>query len=82
MSEDEIVNTFLPRLETGLRAIVGEDLAESLVKAARAGDAMTLDLQLALNDGLEEISDDQRTDIITLIDTVRDQVSEARNPVA
>ncbi len=55
-------------LESKLTEIIGADLAESLVKAGRHGDEMTLDLQLAINDGLETLTEEQRRAALQVLD--------------
>lgn len=58
-------------LETQLTEIIGADLAESLVKAAKRNGEVTLDLQLAMNDGLENLTADQRRSALHLLDRFR-----------
>ena len=66
MSEAEAAA--LSGLEENLSEIVGDDLAQSLVKAALARGEYGLDLHLAINDGLEMLSDDRRRQVLALLD--------------
>ena len=63
-------------LESQLSDIIGADLAESLVKAALNSGELTLDLQLAMNDGLEMLTNAQRKDALRVLDTFKASLSE------
>ena len=66
MSED--VLAALNGLEENLSEIVGDDLAESLVKAALNRGRYDLNLQLAINDGLETLTTERRRQVLALLD--------------
>lgn len=63
-------------LESQLSDIVGADLAESLVKAAVRSGELTLDLQLAMNDGLEALTTDQRRSALSVLDSFKSALSK------
>lgn len=58
----------IPVLEGKLAAILGEDLAVSLIRAALHRGAWGLDMQLAINDGLESLPPETRARALGLID--------------
>ena len=58
----------LPVLEGKLAAILGEDLAVSLIRAAERRGAWGLDMQLAINDGLGKLPPETRARAVSLID--------------
>ncbi|MBP5857632.1 hypothetical protein KAJ83_11480 [Marivibrio halodurans] len=58
----------LPVLEGKLAVILGEDLAVSLIRAARHRGEWGLDMQLAINDGLESLPPERRARALVLID--------------
>lgn len=66
----------LPLLEGKLAAILGEDLAISVIRAAERRGAWSLDMQLAINDGLEGLPPETRARAVSLIDAL---LSERRN---
>ena len=78
MSEADLTSQYLPDLKKGLSEIVGADLAESLVNAALAGGELNLDMQLAINDGLDEMSEEQRAEVLGLLKNLRRDVKAAR----
>ncbi len=78
MSEADLTSQYLPDLKKGLSEIVGTDLAESLVNAALAGGELNLDMQLAINDGLEEMSEEQRSEVLGLLKNLRRDLKAAR----
>lgn len=59
--------------------IIGPDLAESLVKAAVNSGELTLDLQLAMNDGLEVLTNSQRNDAIKVLDSFKAALAEEQS---
>ncbi len=61
----------LKDLEDRLSEILGDDLAESLIKAALRPGEITLDLQLAMNDGLETLTREQRLSTLSALDTLK-----------
>lgn len=63
-------------LESQLSDIIGDDLAESLVKAAMNSGELTLDLQLALNDGLEVLTGEQRRKALRVLDSFKAALAE------
>ncbi|MCR9218805.1 MAG: hypothetical protein NXI21_01120 [Alphaproteobacteria bacterium] len=69
----------LPQLEDKLAAIVGEDLAGSLIRAAMKRGEWGLDMQLAINDGLERLEPERRERAVRLID---DLLAEGRDKIA
>jgi len=66
----------LKDLESQLSGIVGDDLAESLIKAALRPGEVTLDLQLAMNDGLETLTREQRRSTLSVLDAFKKALSE------
>lgn len=66
MAEDDLAA--LDSLEENLSEIVGDDLAESLVKAALNRGRYDLNLQLAINDGLETLTPDRRREVLALLE--------------
>lgn len=78
MSEEDLVKEFLPRLTAKLSEICGEDLAESLIKAGQGGGELNLDMQLVINDGLEQLDEDQRGRVLELLSEVRHEVRLAK----
>ncbi len=58
----------LPELEGKLAAIVGDDLAGSLIRAALRRGEWGLDMQLAINDGLAQLDPVKRRRALELID--------------
>ena len=69
----------LPLLEDKLAAIVGEDLAGSLIRAAMQRGEWGLDMQLAINDGLERLDGERRERALGLIDSL---LAEGREKIA
>lgn len=55
----------LALFETELSEIVGEDLARDLIQYGRA--PSVLEAQMLMADGVEELSDDMKSKILTLI---------------
>lgn len=74
MPQDEIVDLYLPQLREALTDVVGEDLADSLVKASMHRGELTLDMQLAINDGLEILTDEKREEVISIIEDFRSRI--------
>lgn len=68
MADEQALAELLQRFRSDLTSICGEDLADSLLKAGQSGGAPNLDMQLAINDGLEMMDDDQRSRILALLD--------------
>ncbi len=68
MAADNELAALLARFRSDLAAICGEDLADSLLKAGQSGGAPNLDMQLAINDGLETMDEAQRSEILRLLD--------------
>lgn len=60
-------------LEKELGIIVGPDLASSLVRVARRGRSVDLESQLLINDGLENLSTQQREEALHLLDSPTDR---------
>ncbi|MDF1748676.1 MAG: hypothetical protein P1V34_07360 [Alphaproteobacteria bacterium] len=49
---------------------LGDDLADSLVRAGRLRGNFSLDMQLAISDGLESLSSEKRRKVLALLDTL------------
>lgn len=49
---------------------LGHDLADSLVRAGRLRGVYSLDMQLAISDGLEGLSSEKRRKVLDLLDTL------------
>ncbi len=79
MEEEQALAALLARFRTDLAAICGEDLADSLLKAGQSGGAPNLDMQLAINDGLEMMDEAQRSEILGLLDDFLTQAKALRN---
>ena len=79
MADDRALADLLARFHADLAAICGDDLAESLLKAGQSGGAPNLDMQLAINEGLEMMDDAQRTAILGLLDDFMAQAKALRN---
>ena len=77
MPQDELIELYLPQLRESLVDVVGPDLADSLVKAAMHQGDLTLDMQLAINDGLEFLTEEKRLEVLRVIDEVRRRMNEA-----
>lgn len=60
----------LQTVRSALSDIVGEDLADSLVKCGIHGGELDLNMQLAINDGLEALDSHERAQAIALIDAM------------
>lgn len=58
----------LPALEDKLAAVLGDDLADSLIRAAMTRGTWGLDMQLAVNDGLAALDAERKERAISLID--------------
>ena len=78
MSEEDLVKEFLPRLTARLAEICGDDLAESLILAGRGGGELNLDMQLLINDGLEQLDEDQRGRVLETLSEIRHEVRLAK----
>lgn len=74
MPQDEIVNVYLPQLRDALTEAVGDDLADSLVKASMHRGELTLDMQLAINDGLDIMTEEKRKQVIAIIEDFRARI--------
>lgn len=68
MTADDDLAALFARFRSDLAAACGEDLADSLLKAGQSGGAPNLDMQLAINDGLETMDEAQRAEILRLLD--------------
>ncbi|WP_425403847.1 hypothetical protein [Hwanghaeella sp.] len=79
LEEEQALAALLARFRTDLAAICGEDLADSLLKAGQSGGAPNLDMQLAINDGLEMMDEAQRSEILGLLDDFLTQAKALRN---
>lgn len=75
VADDQALAELFLQFRTDLAAICGDDLAESLLKAGQSGGAPNLDMQLAINDGLEVMDDAQRSAVMRLLD---DFLAQAR----
>ena len=62
----------LPQVLEGLKDVLGEDLAETIIKAASEKDMSAVNRQLLINDGLAEISPAQRAEALAFLDTIAD----------
>ena len=71
MPQDALVDQYLPELRAALESAVGGDLADSLVKAAMQRGELTLDMQLAINDGLDVLDAAKRREVVGIIDDMR-----------
>lgn len=58
----------LTGLEDKLAAVIGEDLASSLIRAAITRGEWGIDMQLAINDGLQNLDEERRKRAVSLID--------------
>ncbi len=76
MTENALVDLYLPQLRKALEGVVGYDLAESLVKAAMQRGEMTLDMQLAINDGLDVLDKEKRRTLLAIIDDMHRRVRQ------
>ena len=66
----ETTNDKLNQIREEMATVVGDDLADSLVRAGRKGGQFDLDMQLAINDGLEQLSREKRMQALALIDSL------------
>lgn len=78
MADEQALADLLSRFHADLAAICGEDLADSLLKAGQTGGAPNLDMQLAINDGLETMEEGQRSAILALLDDFLAQAKALR----
>lgn len=78
MADDPALTELLAQFRADLTEICGEDLAGSLLKAGQSGGAPNLDMQLALNDGLETLDEAQRSEILRLLDGFMTQAKALR----
>ena len=62
----------LPQVLEGLKDVFGEDLAETIIKAASEKDMSAVNRQLLINDGLTKISPSQRAEALAFLDTIAD----------
>ncbi|MDJ0685507.1 MAG: hypothetical protein QNJ84_12455 [Alphaproteobacteria bacterium] len=76
MAENALVDLYLPQLRAALEDVVGSDLADSLVKAAMQKGELTLDMQLAINDGVDLLDDAKRREVLAIIDDMRRRVRQ------
>lgn len=60
----------LKSVEQMLAEVLGEDLADSLIRVAQKRGEHSLDMQIAINDGLESLPPEKRQEAITLIDSI------------
>ena len=60
----------LETVRTALSDIVGEDLADSLVKCGVHGGKLDLNMQIAINDGLDALEANERAQAVALIDAM------------
>lgn len=79
MTDDQALTALFERFRTDLSAICGDDLADSLLKAGQTGGAPNLDMQLAINDGLEMLDENQRSEILAMLDDFLSQAKAIRN---
>ena len=79
MADENELAVLLARFRSDLSAICGEDLADSLLRAGQSGGAPNLDMQLAINDGLEMMDEEQRSEILRLLDDFLTQAKALRN---
>ena len=66
----ETTNDKLNQIREEMASVVGPDLADSLVRAGRKRGQFDLDMQLAINDGLEQLSREKREKAVALIDSL------------
>ncbi|MDW3208118.1 MAG: hypothetical protein R8L07_21495 [Alphaproteobacteria bacterium] len=66
----ETTNDRINNIRTVLADIVGSDLADSLVRAGRKRGEFDLDMQLAINDGLQSLTIEKRQEAIALLDSM------------
>lgn len=69
----------LPKLETRLAAVIGPDLAHSLIVAAAARGDAGVNIRVMLHDRLTDITDDQRKDVIQVLDIYKDTFRRTRH---
>ncbi|RVU38397.1 hypothetical protein EOI86_03685 [Hwanghaeella grinnelliae] len=78
MADENELAALLARFRSDLAAICGDDLADSLLKAGQSGGVPNLDMQLAINDGLEMMDEAQRSEILRLLDDFLSQAKSLR----
>lgn len=66
----ETKNDRIDSIRVVLGDILGEDLADSLVRAGRKRGEFDLDMQLAINDGLQSLTAEKRRQAIALLDSM------------
>lgn len=66
----ETQNDRLLKVQDGLSQILGRELAESLIRAGRKRGQYDLDMQLAINDGLDSVPEEKRQDALALLDAL------------
>lgn len=69
----------LPKLETRLSAVVGPDLAHSLIVAASVRGKTGASIRTMLSQKLTDISDDQRKDVLQILDIYKDTLRHTRH---
>lgn len=73
----DVKNDMVDELNARLGKTLGPDLADTLIRAARSRGDLTLDMQLAINDGLDSLTPDQRRDVLSILDDLRRRLAEA-----
>jgi hypothetical protein len=63
-------NDQLTEVRDKLSMELGHDLADSLVRAGRLRGVFSLDMQLAISDGLEGLTSEKRRKVLDLLDTL------------
>lgn len=66
----ETKNDRIDSIRVVLGDILGADLADSLVRAGRKRGEFDLDMQLAINDGLQSLTAEKRRQAIALLDSM------------
>ncbi len=78
MAENQQLADLLAQFEVDLAEVCGADLSESLLKAGQSGGVMNLDMQLAINDGLEMIDEEKRALILGMLDDFLNRAKSLR----
>lgn len=73
----EPAEDILDELIARLGRTLGPDLADTLVHAARSRGDLTLDMQLAINDGLDSLTPDQRAEVLSILDDLRRRLADS-----
>lgn len=64
----ETTSDQLKAVKAQLGEILGDDLADSLVRAGQTQGDFALDLQLLVNDGLQSVPPEKRQQVLSLLD--------------